>query len=53
MALELTGDVNNAITLYDQVAVLLTQRNDESQDQLINWAEEALYRVALLKVRIR
>ncbi|KAG9298511.1 hypothetical protein G9A89_016508 [Geosiphon pyriformis] len=51
-ALEMIGKLDQAIRCYDEVVKLLGQRSSEQPEQLIYWAEEALYRVALLKVRV-
>ncbi|CAG8451093.1 6862_t:CDS:10 [Ambispora leptoticha] len=52
MALEVTEDLKGAIECYDKVMELLGQRATDRSEQLMYWAEEVLYRVALLKARI-
>jgi hypothetical protein len=53
MAHESSSDFDGAISCYDKVVTLLSQNPSEKHDQLTNWTEEALYRVPLLKLRLR
>ncbi|CAJ0644372.1 10956_t:CDS:10 [Entrophospora sp. SA101] len=49
---EILGDLDDAITCYDQVVVLLSQFSGERSEQLSTWSEIALYHNALLKVNL-
>ncbi|KAL1920695.1 uncharacterized protein VTP21DRAFT_1072 [Calcarisporiella thermophila] len=51
VCLEMLGSIEAAIEAYDRVASLL-QQTSERCDQLNAWAEEALYRAPLLKMRL-
>jgi hypothetical protein len=52
MALELTDNPESAVKCYDEVACYLVQQPSGKFDQTMFWAEEALYRAALLYVRL-
>ncbi|KAF9980637.1 hypothetical protein BGZ65_004861, partial [Modicella reniformis] len=51
MTLEEEGRIPDAIVSYDNVSVLVQANLNERTDELNNWAEHALYRASMLKLR--
>lgn len=51
MTLEEEGRIPDAVVCYDNVAVMLQSNPNERSDELSSWAEHALYRASMLKLR--
>ncbi|KAF9948226.1 hypothetical protein BGZ72_009837 [Mortierella alpina] len=51
MTLEEEGRISDAIISYDNVSLLVQSNPNERSDELNSWAEHALYRAGMLKLR--
>ncbi|KAG0308907.1 hypothetical protein BGZ98_006258 [Dissophora globulifera] len=51
MSLEEEGKIAEAIVSYDHVSSLVQSNPTEKSEELLSWAEHALYRTSLLKLR--